>query len=378
MTKRIASRRARAAVLASVFAVLAALLPAAAEEGALWVPALPSQYQGWTHLSLFDDGTGYAYRTNQADNGPLFVTSDFGATWTVGTTPNFGAQSGAVRFGSPEVGYGIAYRGLFRSTDGAATWAPVDLPVSGAEAVTDAYEVVDADNLVLGRTVTPEPPEGEDCTPVGLNRPELAFTHDRGQTWTTEEIPDASAKVKAVAVDGERTAVLTATVTYNQPESCASGASTQAGDTVWLRDPETGTYRPVFSCPLDQQCRDLAWAGDALVAAGNLGWIYRSADGGQTWEPSRVLGPVSATVPDYPYAGGYPDGIAFADEEVGYASFNANGVWRTDDAGATWVHEASTHEVLGAQIGSIAVADRDHVLAGGPTAVIRRVPPLAP
>ena len=370
--------RTKAGVLAALIALVVMGLPAAAEEGALWVPALPSQYQGYNYLSLFDDGTGYSYRSNGTDNGPLFVTGDFGATWSLGTLPPFGASTGAVAFGSPDVGYGVGIKTLFRSTDAAASWAPVPMPVTGVDGRTEEFDVVDADTLVLGRTVVPPPPDGEDCTPARLRKPEIAITRDGGLTWDTEELTDTLVRIRAIASDGERVAVLTSPVDMTNPEACGFGGGGPAPDTVWVRDAETGSYRSVFTCVEGQECRDLAWAGDVLVSIANFGWVHRSADGGATWTTSRVMGIASTTVPGHPWPGGIPDGIDFADDQVGYASFNANGIWRTDDAGATWVMETSAHEVLGIAGGSIAVADRDHALAGGPNAVHRRVPRESP
>src|SRR3954468_6953878 len=108
---------------------LAAPIPA---EAAIWVPSAPAGPGGITSLSLFSDGTGYAYHS---ESGALLGSSDMGKTWAPANQP---PRASVLRFGSPSVGYGVASGTLQRTTDGARSWRalPGPAPPPGREIVS--------------------------------------------------------------------------------------------------------------------------------------------------------------------------------------------------------------------------------------------------
>ena len=78
---------------------------------------------------------------------------------------------------------------------------------------------------------------------------------------------------------------------------------------------------------------DVIYAGTWLTTA-EAALIYRSADGGQTWQPATRGLPT-----DLPANGGVNDLVMHpADPDVLYVALQRRGVWRSDDGGASWVN----------------------------------------
>ncbi len=77
--------------------------------------------------------------------------------------------------------------------------------------------------------------------------------------------------------------------------------------------------------PAEQRLVDLAWSGERLFAAGELGLITYSDDLGETWQQASV--PVSITL----------TAITFTPNGTGWAVGHGGVILRGDDGGQTWV-----------------------------------------
>jgi photosystem II stability/assembly factor-like uncharacterized protein len=78
-------------------------------------------------------------------------------------------------------------------------------------------------------------------------------------------------------------------------------------------------------------------AGDALYAGGDPGCLFRSGDGGATWEPNRGLLEHPTRERWHPGAGGMClHSIQLAPDGTLYAAISAAGSFRSEDGGANW------------------------------------------
>ncbi|MDX2187977.1 MAG: YCF48-related protein [Opitutaceae bacterium] len=104
----------------------------------------------------------------------------------------------------------------------------------------------------------------------------------------------------------------------------------------------------------------LTRAGDSVIAVGDRGSIVRSLDDGRTWTP--VPSPTQATL----------CGVAFVDQERGWACGHEGSLLETRDAGATWtlrggvlepeasaltLHNTGSQLVLAGAFGLLAVSN---------------------
>jgi photosystem II stability/assembly factor-like uncharacterized protein len=107
-----------------------------------------------------------------------------------------------------------------------------------------------------------------------------------------------------------------------------------------------------------------------IVVGQSDGQVLVSSNRGKSFEPAGYLGP--------PGGDGihlwWVNGIEFADEDVGYAVVMGGGTWRSEDGGRSWGFEPSSQTAWGVAFGDVAVADREHAIAGGPNTIVARLP----
>lgn len=107
--------------------------------------------------------------------------------------------------------------------------------------------------------------------------------------------------------------------------------------------------------PVDRmQLNTLAHAGKGLVAAGELGHILLSGDGGRTWTDAKVS----------PQRYALLNQIVFVDARIGMAVGHEGWILRTDDGGATW-NEIAFDKENGTPLMSIARLPSGQWLAVG-------------
>ncbi len=232
---------------------------------------------------------------------PLFATTDYGKTWTaegVGLPPADNSEAFSVDPANPSVIVAATDVGLYRSTDGGATWAQVG----------PAGSYVGEVPMLSRSYANPE------VLYALLNQLTVVRSSDGGATWTTgAAIEDTGYTIVASPQDANTVIVFTlfgmiitstdGGATLNRP----TGGGSASGPAV--PSPDGSIYMPA-----------------GYYAYGRAGFL-KSTDNGKTWQP----------LADSPY-GGYsnapPLSVCSAIPSVLY--FSGGFLYRSSDAGLTW------------------------------------------
>ena len=242
--------------------------------------------------------------------GALLRTADYGATWApTYTMPAPLYTLGRVAFPEPTRGWAFsAGRGnnsTLRSTDRGRTWQQQDLPnLSTAVNWTQVGSLTDAafpdrdTAWVVGTEMS--------AFPAGTGF--VLGTTDGGQIWTRATLPAPPLRANHIGTwTGHRAAV-----------AGADGALhlTRDGGRTWARA-TTGTTRPLYR-PV--------WADSAtLYVATDTALVLRSTDAGRTWQ--QLTTPFTFSE--------YGPQMTFTSALVGYYPEGST-IYRTADGGQTW------------------------------------------
>lgn len=356
------TERARTAIAAVVATAALALAPSAL--AGTWERSmlLPTTGLGDSdHLSLFADGTGFDFHQSGGVQN-LYRTTDGGRSWTQVQAPPFTA-SGAARFVSPAVGFGVSNGELLRTTDAGATWAP--RPVPEGPAGTRLGTEIEIGTAGNGRTVGIS---GRFDVPgeCDTDEPARIFTsHDGGETWRNAPIGATGSVADLRYLDD--THGIAMAYDLDSGERCDGGASTTFR--VYATRDGGASWQEVFQCA-DEPCTTTGIAAPGVLFVGShSGHVHRSEDGGATWTTTTLRGPLPTTAETSPAV----RGIDFADDSTGYAYVSGAGMFRTVDGGRTWTRERSFRTLHQQGVGEVAAAG-EHALAGGPFVIERRVP----
>jgi photosystem II stability/assembly factor-like uncharacterized protein len=328
------------------------------------------------YLSLFEEGTGYAL---QAQGGPLnfLKTRDGGTTWTV--MPDLpGIGTPRMDFGSPNVGYMAASNDLFRTLDGGETWAKVKSPTRHFVA-WNTISTAQAGRTIaligqLWRNGDGKPWESGDCNDPRQGRIVSYVSSNGGKTWTKGLLFDGpSGTFHSDFVDARNgIATLDSETDYEQTGECNFTGSREAGKTIMVTHDRGRHWDRVMDCPEPAGCMAVAMMSPKHFATVTTdARILVTFDGGRSFKTSNLDGLVELPVREHLRWG---QGIAFGNDDVGYAATNGRGIWRTVDGGLTWEREVSPHELPGYSFGTVAAAGDSAAIAGGPNFLIRRFP----
>lgn len=258
---------------------------------------------------------------------------------------------------------GTAGGGLWKSTDGGDTWAPLtdDLPSIAVGAV----EVLPSDpNVVLLGTGeangVPNAGNGADVFGVGMYR-----STDAGATWNTTSLSYGQNQTHGfgeIAVE-PTTGVILAGATDGLWRSTDDGAS-------WTMVQSGGNIYDVEWKPGDANTVYIARGRDPFQNFGVANGVKVSTDAGLTFAPAGPGQPAAASI------GNTEISVTAADPSTVYAIYvqsgtgSTLGVYRSTDSGATWSPRNTTVNMTNAQGWyDLALAadptDADRILTGG-------------
>jgi photosystem II stability/assembly factor-like uncharacterized protein len=238
----------------------------------------------------------------------------------------------------PNVFYiGVNNGGVWRTTDYGQTWSPIfdDQPTQSIGAIAVAPS--DPNVIYVG--------SGE-----GLQRPDLSVgdglykSTDAGKTWQHLGLRDAR-QIGAVLVDPKdphRVFVAALGHPYGPNDERGVFRSTDGGRTlqkVLYKDENTGAIDLAFDPANAQTVYAVLWAARQgpweynNAYAGATSGLFKSTDGGTTWQPLTRGLPAAADG-----LSRIGIGIAPTDPRRIYAWVTAatSGLYRSDDAGASW------------------------------------------
>lgn len=281
--------------------------------GATWQPAEEGPSDPEILALASAPGKIFAGTFSKTRPGGVFRSVDCGATWApsqrgLSTLP---VQEVAVDPADPDILYaGAGTVGLFKSTDRGATWSVLDMDLPPDTRVE-----------IFSLTIDPARPS----TLYALSRINgpLLRSDDGGETW--QLFTDASLIFHGLAIDPDTPGALWAAGWGGLYHSEDQGAT-------WTRQPlqpeEPFLFLHVRVDPRDP--RTVYGAGVAVRGFRPVAYlprIFRSADGGQTWERRDAGLPGSGQILDF--------ALDPADPSVLYASTSA-GFHRSLDAGVSW------------------------------------------
>ncbi|HUJ13047.1 MAG TPA: glycoside hydrolase [Thermoanaerobaculia bacterium] len=233
--------------------------------------------------------------------------------------------------------------GVWRSDDAGRTWTPIfdAQPTQSVGAIAVAPS--DPNVLYVG--------SGE-----GLHRPDLSVGNgvykstDAGRTWTHMGLDDAQ-QIPQIAVDPHDPNRLFVAVLGHPfgPSSDRGVYRSTDGGASWKRvlykDENTGAN----DVAVDPQSPNVVYAAlwesrlgpteDANEFSGTGGGVFKSTDGGDTWTQLKNGFPANAEQWNLAIAPNNPRrlfAIVAMTGPHGYMSGEGLGLYRTDDAGATW------------------------------------------
>jgi photosystem II stability/assembly factor-like uncharacterized protein len=206
---------------------------------------------------LFAGWSGYSLAV-----GPgLFKSETGGLTWSAfgEGLPDYGVLALAISPIRPALMYAGTFFGVYRSDDAGATWRPSNAGQSDA-IVALAFDPADTARLYA----------------AGSNR--FFHSEDGGTTWSATPlvIGMASYNVRAIAVHPSSSATLYIATSRGLLMSSDGAATWSAVAPAFFGDPVGSDLSAVV---IDQ--------GDpnSILVGTRFGRVFRSRDGGQTWEP---------------------------------------------------------------------------------------------
>jgi photosystem II stability/assembly factor-like uncharacterized protein len=219
-----------------------------------------------------NDATMYA----SVNPGGMYKTTDGGANWS-----GLGGISGSdlqIDPGSPSTVYALGDRaGVQKSLDGGVSWAAVNSGIPAGLAFTAL--AMDRD-LPSSLFVATELSTGGGAEPSGA--PGIYRTTDGGATWNLSTDGLGTALVSAIAVSPSDSSTVYAAAGWR-----GVFVSTNGGETWAPTGGSLSAY--ITSLALDP-------VDPATIYAGTDAFVYRSRDGGTSWQSMRAGAPAPVPV----------------------------------------------------------------------------------
>jgi photosystem II stability/assembly factor-like uncharacterized protein len=283
--------------------------------GWCWIQPKP---QGNRLTGIATDG---ANAVAVGDAGTSLRSSDYGATWSVDILSNWQVPlfPGSRTFldvarSAPNTYHAIVNAGedtfeLLKSVDGGTTWtqtlAGSDSAVGGmVGAIAFANESV---GVAGGQS--------------------LWYTDNGGNTW--ENVYTPQGPVEAIVYADASTVFAFGNV-YDTTTGATTGVVYRSVDGGYVWDVvASGIPIPIYSAAFADANIGLA-VGDNDISGVGLTQVFRTTDGGQNWTSIVLPGTSGAALQQ-----GIKT-VAFADATHAFLITAFGGIWRSDDAGATW------------------------------------------
>jgi photosystem II stability/assembly factor-like uncharacterized protein len=281
----------------TVFAATWSGLFRSADGGATWawVESLFSGFPGAvTEVALSPDFVSSGHM--MAQDGRLNVSQDGGQTWSV-VAQAFGQPTYSPNFATDQTIFGGGSSGVYKSVDRGLTWTGVYSASITAVAVSPNYA---ADQTVWG---------GGDA---------IHISDDGGATWISRTVGTSVSNVRALAPSPQFATDQTLFAGTNNGLYWSDDAGMN-----WTAVPEyAGQY--ILTLAISPQ-----WPGHPVLLVGTHAGVYRllTADptSGTVKQPSQGLVVLSS-----------PKLALSSDESVMLAGSSDHGVWRSGDGGQSW------------------------------------------
>jgi photosystem II stability/assembly factor-like uncharacterized protein len=231
---------------------------------------------------------------------------------------------------------GVASGGVFRTTDGGASWQPITdgkVPVAS----TGSIAVAESDPNIIYLGTGSDGMRSNVSTGRGVYK-----TTDGGQSWTFAGLYDAG-QIGAVRIDPTNPNIVFVAAVGNafKPNAERGVFKTTDGGKTWRKvlfiSDSTGAADVEFQPGGSNVLYASMWRGErkpwTIISGAREGGIYKSTDAGEHWTK---------------LSGGLPSGL-FGKSNIAVTAANPNrvyalieaapggGLYRSDDAGATWV-----------------------------------------
>ncbi len=170
-------------------------------------------------------------------------------------------------------------------------------------------------------------PENKDVLFVGTRSAGVFKTKNGGQTWSSANNGLTFYPIRCLTMDPGNPEII-----YAGTDNNGIWKTTNGGDS-WTKTTYPGSLI-VFNILINPQNPEIIFAGSAGGLALSIGNIYKSSDGGETWEV-KDNGLPYANNSDYTN-GIFSFAMEFSNPETLYAGTNYIGVYRTTDGGENW------------------------------------------